>query len=179
MHFDPATGDAGVLLGNSRVTEIQDQVRAAAMTSVAGLNSKLNGLVALGITADENGHLVINDAKLDDALNGRVAGVTLNDVAKVFDEGNPAAAPASVGAQLRHLLDRLLDPATGRLKVISDGFQANIDDFKAQIIKQNQFLQDETAQLQARFAALESTVSQLQSIGNMLAAQFGTTTKNK
>ena len=31
----------------------------------------------MGITTGSDGHLAINDAKLNDALNGRIAGVTL------------------------------------------------------------------------------------------------------
>ncbi|MBI3407998.1 MAG: flagellar filament capping protein FliD [Planctomycetes bacterium] len=179
VRYDPATGQAGVLLGNPQVTAIQDQIRDALITPRSGLNPKLNSLVGLGITSDDRGQLVINDAKLDDALNGRVSGVNLNDVQNLFAVGSSLSNPASVGAKVSQTLDKMLDPVSGRLRTIDDGFQSSIDDFKKQIDVQTQFLQDQTAQLQHRFAVLETTVSQLQNIGNLLNAQFAVLSKSK
>lgn len=84
VSFDAETQKAGLLLGNRSVTGIQDQVRALATEPVAGANPLMNRLSALGITINEKGRLITNTAKLDDALAGRLAGVTLDDVRRLF-----------------------------------------------------------------------------------------------
>ncbi len=77
-------GKAGVLLGNRSVIAIQDVVRGTAVGSVAGLSTAMNRLGAIGITTNDKGQLEVNQAKLDDALAGRVPGTTLDDVRRLF-----------------------------------------------------------------------------------------------
>jgi flagellar hook-associated protein 2 len=84
VRFDAASGQAGPLLGNQQATAIQDQVRNLVSRVVPGLKPSMNRLSTLGITTDDNGHLVINSSKLDDVLNGHVAGVSLADVRNLF-----------------------------------------------------------------------------------------------
>lgn len=78
------SGKAGVLLGNRSVTALQDQVRSIAVEAVSGVNAAANRLGALGITTNSQGRLEVNATKLDDALAGRVAGVSLDDVRRLF-----------------------------------------------------------------------------------------------
>ena len=57
-------------------------LEAAALLVLAGVEvSSLDyDRLALGITTTDQGHLTINQAKLDDALAGRVSGVSFDDV---------------------------------------------------------------------------------------------------
>src|SRR5207245_628743 len=82
--FDPATSKAGILLGESRATDIQDQVRAIIGNVVAGANWHLNNLAALGISTNDNGQLAVDDGKLASVLSGSVPGVTIDDVKRLF-----------------------------------------------------------------------------------------------
>jgi flagellar capping protein FliD len=78
------TGQAGPLLGNRLAITIQNQIRTSISNVVAGANPAMNHLGALGIKTDKDGQLVVDDAKLNNALNGGIAGVTLADVRKLF-----------------------------------------------------------------------------------------------
>ncbi len=52
--------------------------------SVANVKSQMNRLSALGITVSDQGRLVLNSAKLDDALAGGVEGVSEANVRRLF-----------------------------------------------------------------------------------------------
>ncbi len=82
--YDPQTRRAGALLGDPSVTSIEDQLRAVVTDTVAGANPKLNRLSQVGATTTDNGQLLLNASRLDDVLNGRVAGVTADDVRRLF-----------------------------------------------------------------------------------------------
>ena len=82
--FDSKTGQSAILTGNRAVSDLQDKVQQSILSVSPGLPSSINRLGALGIASDGKGKLVVNDAKLDDALNGRVAGVGFGDLKKLF-----------------------------------------------------------------------------------------------
>ena len=69
-------------------------------------------------------------------------------------------------------LTRLLDPVTGRMKTINDGFQTRVDDIKEEITRQNALMAMRRERLLKQFIALESTVSQLQNLGAYLTTQL-------
>jgi flagellar hook-associated protein 2 len=83
-----------------------------------------------------------------------------------------------VASGLGVVLGRLLDPATGRLKTINDGFQSSIDDIKSRIDEQNNLLASQRQRLVAQFAAMEQAISQIQSISSLLSTQFGVATSS-
>lgn len=93
VQFDSQSNTAGPLLGNIQVTSIQDQVRRTLLGSVTGLNSKMNRLGAIGITLDDNGHLQLDQGKLNDALSGNIAGVSLDDVRRLFSLSATSSDP--------------------------------------------------------------------------------------
>jgi flagellar hook-associated protein 2 len=82
--YDPKTNRAGLLLGDSSVTGLQDAVTRAVTGVVPGVNGKANRLAAIGITLDDHGKLTVDDTKLNAALSGQTAGVTINDVRRLF-----------------------------------------------------------------------------------------------
>jgi flagellar capping protein FliD len=84
VHFDSETKSSGVLLGNRSATVIQDEVRLSASGAIAGVNTLMNRLGALGITINNDGRFEVNQSKLDDALAGNISGVTLEDVRRLF-----------------------------------------------------------------------------------------------
>lgn len=84
VRYDAATDQAGLLLGNRSAIQVQDQIRRAVTDVVPGVGQAANRLSAIGISVTDKGHLQINSARLDDVLNGRVAGVTSQDVTRLF-----------------------------------------------------------------------------------------------
>jgi flagellar hook-associated protein 2 len=87
VSYDPTTNTAGVLLGNSSILNIQNQLLNLAISPVAGANPKLSSLSALGITSDDTGQLQINSTTLNNVLSGNVSGVTIGDVRNLFTLG--------------------------------------------------------------------------------------------
>ncbi len=82
--YNPTSKSAGLLLGNRFATTIQDQVRSAVAGIVEGVAPVMNRISALGISTDNSGRLVIDDAKLSDTLAGKREGITLADVRRLF-----------------------------------------------------------------------------------------------
>jgi flagellar hook-associated protein 2 len=80
-----------------------------------------------------------------------------------------------LASRLNQVLNRYLDPINGRLKTVNDQFQNQSDDIDKTITHQNDLLDAKKNQLIAQFTAMETTISQLQTLGNQLSAQFGTT----
>jgi len=91
----------------------------------------------------------------------------------------PGTATVSVNqglaSRLNQVLTKYLDTTGGRLKGITAGYQANIDDIEKTITKQNTLLQTKTDELTLRFAAMESAVSNLKGIQSQLASLVNTT----
>jgi flagellar hook-associated protein 2 len=76
FRYDPVTEQGGLLLGDSLLISVQNDLRRIATGVVPGLSTDMNRLAAIGITSvPETGKLVINDAKLDGALATNLAGV--------------------------------------------------------------------------------------------------------
>lgn len=84
IRYDASTGQAGPLLGSRQAIAIQDQVRSALADVVTGANPQLNHIGALGISFNEEGRLIVDDAKLSAVLAGNRPGVSLDDVRKLF-----------------------------------------------------------------------------------------------
>jgi flagellar hook-associated protein 2 len=87
VSYDPSTKRAGVLLGDPSVLNIENQLRDLVIQPVTGANPKLNSLSALGVTSNAGGQLSIDGTTLNNVLSGKVSGVTLNDVRKLFAVG--------------------------------------------------------------------------------------------
>jgi flagellar hook-associated protein 2 len=92
--FDAATGQSGLLLGDRTVIDIQQQLRAAVLDVVPGVSLRANRLTAIGISVNDQGRLTLNASRLQDILNGRVDGVTANDLQKLFALDGTSTHPA-------------------------------------------------------------------------------------
>jgi flagellar hook-associated protein 2 len=77
-----------------------------------------------------------------------------------------------VASSLGVVLGRLLDPATGRLKSITDGLQTTINDIGTQIQEQNNLIASRRQSLVQQFTATEQAISRLQTISGFLNQQF-------
>jgi len=80
-YFDTETYETGPLFGNATVNALMSDLMSTVSDVVAGLPSEMSMLAQVGISLDPtgSGKLVLNEAKLTDALNNR-----LEDVEKLF-----------------------------------------------------------------------------------------------
>ena len=82
--FDVASGRAALLNNNRAITELKTAIERSVLGVSGNLPSSINRLGAIGITSDGKGKLEIKESKLDDVLNGRVAGVGFPELKKMF-----------------------------------------------------------------------------------------------
>lgn len=75
---------AGPLLGNRSASEIQNQLRSIAISSVPGLETAINRLSRVGVGVSSTGTLTFDESKLRSALNGELNGVSARDVQRLF-----------------------------------------------------------------------------------------------
>jgi flagellar hook-associated protein 2 len=76
LRYDTATEQGGILLGDSLLITVQNDLRRIATSVVPGLPSDLNRLSAIGITSiPETGKLTLNSSELSDALMSDPQGV--------------------------------------------------------------------------------------------------------
>lgn len=67
--YDPKTKIAGPLAGDAAVRGIVDQIRRSIGTSFRGINPDFNSLASIGITTQNDGTLLLDNAKLRNAIN--------------------------------------------------------------------------------------------------------------
>lgn len=66
--FDAESGQAGPLSGDPAIRGITDQIRRRLSTSFAGINENLTSLSSIGINSSLDGSLILDDIKLDRAI---------------------------------------------------------------------------------------------------------------
>lgn len=156
--FNPQTGDAAVLLGDTTLRGIRSRLSQDLGRSFSIAGSNFSSLVGLGITSDREGKLTVNESRLNEALESDQKGAlaVLSQAATVMRDG------------VRTFSDRgaLLDSRT-------EGVQKRLRD----VAVQRERLEDRLGRLEVRlrreFGAMDSLVGQLQSTGNFLEQQLG------
>jgi flagellar hook-associated protein 2 len=82
--YDPNSQQAGELLGQAEVNALLNDMSFALSASVPGLNPSANRLSTIGLRFDDKGRLQFDRSKFEDALAGRITGVTAADVKRLF-----------------------------------------------------------------------------------------------
>jgi flagellar hook-associated protein 2 len=159
--YDASSQQAGPLFGDLGVTNLVDQLRRAIGSPVTGVNSSVNMLSNIGVTFDLDGHLSVDDTKVNAALTAN-----FKDVGTLFADKN-----VGIGAQLGNLLDPYLQSG-GVFDGRNDSLKASISD----IDNQRQELSNRLNALQARyldqFNALDTLLAQMQSTSSFLTQQL-------
>jgi flagellar hook-associated protein 2 len=85
--YDPESKQAGVLLGDSSVRNIQAEMRKLISSSVTGSNSSLKTLRDVGISVDKSGVMSLDQAKLSAAMTKDLSdvGALFSSVGKTSD----------------------------------------------------------------------------------------------
>ncbi len=158
--FDPATGEAAVLLGDSTTRNLSNQIRKQLSESVSGINGDFSTLVDLGITTSSDGTLSINSTKLDSVLTSN-----LDDVAQLFSSSDGIATKLDSIVNEYVKVNGLLDTKTA-------GLNATIEDIYEDIVSLQASLESLETRLLAQFNAMDAIVAQLNTTSSFLTQQF-------
>jgi flagellar hook-associated protein 2 len=159
--YDSDTKQGGPLFGDGGVTNIVDQLRRVLGSTVPGLDSSLNMLAKIGVTADLDGHLSVDDTKLDAAFN-----TSFDDIGKLFGAPNVGLAN-----NLGGLLDSYLSSG-GVFDGRNDSLKASIADIDDQRQQLNDRLNDLQTRYLQQFNALDTLLAQMQSTSSFLTQQL-------
>lgn len=85
--YNEASEEGGLFLGNQSAAKIQQTLRTTVQNVVPGANPLANRLSTVGIRFNDSGTLVLDKAKLENALSGNIEGVTADDVKRLFSFG--------------------------------------------------------------------------------------------
>lgn len=67
--YDSATEQAGPLLGDSTVRNVESQIRKMIATSSKGADGNISSLATVGVTTDRSGKLILDSSKLQAAIS--------------------------------------------------------------------------------------------------------------
>ncbi len=168
-----ADREAGMLNGDTTLTDILTQMRQAIYTAVPGLPSGMSSLADLGVSTGDpsttitqdtlEGKLTIDPTKLDDALANDPQGVR-----------NLLAGPNNVGGWERSFeaVVHAADTTGGTLDVAINSQGDTVKQLQSDVADWDQRLALKQQTLQAQFTAMETALSQSQSQGQWLAGQI-------
>lgn len=156
QRFDPATGEAGRLLGDATTNTIRNNLKSLANSTIYSAGA-IDNLTDLGIAFNKDGRLEVNSDQLSNALEKN-----FDDVVQFFalkDGDNEGFAVKTL-----NFLDTVLKDTTGTLATRTKGIQSSIGN-----------LQDQAETLEMRNAAWEArTRAQFNSM-ELLLAQYSNT----
>ncbi|QXL84217.1 flagellar filament capping protein FliD [Comamonas sp. NLF-1-9] len=170
--FDKATGQGGLLQGDSAAVTLQNQLRNV-VQSLSSSTGAYKTLSSIGLGMIQGGDLSIDNAKLGEALNDPDA------VKALFIGADGSAATVDgVAEKIKAATAQLLD---------SDGFFASKDkQLKAtmernakEIARINDRADSTEALLKARYTALDAQMSKLNALNAYIAQQVETWNKQK
>ena len=158
--YNPETGEAGALQGDSSTRRIVNQLRNEMNAPVADTGGPFSTLAEIGIITRQDGTLQIDDDRLDDALNnnfdavGRLFGGE-NGLARRMD--NLAGEYTSFGG--------ILDGRTSSL-------QNRLGDLERQQERLDRRMQSVEARYTSQFSAMDALVANLRAQGDFLTDQL-------
>lgn len=122
-------------------------------------------------TATGRGQLLIgeSDNEFTGDLQLRVS-LTAADV--VAGPEGEITITRGVAARLDQVINDFLDPVSGRLKTLNDGFDETIDSIQQSIDRQTAVFEQQREAIVQEFIALESAISELNTTSSFLAAQL-------
>lgn len=162
--FDPDTQTSGLLLGDSTLSSIQQQISSALSQPVAG--NAIGSLAALGITRQADGTLALDQGTLDKALSSNPSAVQ-----DLFagDHGIATGLDATVSGYTAN---------NGLLQTRIKALNSDQADLAKQQTALDQRMQVYEQQLQKQYTALDSLVSSLNNTSSFLTQQLDALNNN-
>src|SRR5450830_1172884 len=166
--YDVTTGKGAVLNGDGTVRTIQTQLRSLMGSAMTGAAPGGATLPDIGITAQRDGTIAIDQAKLTKAL----ADPTKNFTA-LFATSN---GNRGFGAQMDVTLGRILSPV-GTLPSHTNAFNSSIKDLEKQRATLTDRLADTEKRYRAQFTALDSAMASMTTTSTYLTQQLAALAK--
>lgn len=158
--FDTETNQRGILQGDSLILRMLSRLDSSVTGTNGDSSSEINSLIDIGIRVGNGGRLIINESRLNKALqenNRAVADFFLND-----DNG--------FGKKLGDTLKSFTDPIDGTLTLQKNTIDANIEGLEQRIEDLGILLEQRQNRLLLEFAAMEEALSGLNAQQQALAA---------
>ncbi|HEX6971852.1 MAG TPA: flagellar filament capping protein FliD [Limnochordia bacterium] len=159
------TGQEAVLQGESTVTGLAFDLRRS-FTGLVGTGSTYELLAEIGITADKEGSLQLDETALREALETDPAAVE-----KLFTASAAVDGYDGIATRTEALIDRYTN-ADGILALRDQMYQDRIDRLDESIEAFQERLDAQRERLVAQFTRMEMALAQLQSMGNALSGQL-------
>lgn len=157
--WNSTTNTAGLLLGDSTVSEIQAQLYNVVNSVVSGAG-QYKTLAQVGITIGSGATLSYDATKFDSAYATNPAAVQ-----NLFTQ-----ATTGLGSVIDKTLNHLIDPVSGEVTIQENTLNTQITGFQTQITQLNAILANQKSALENEFANMEVVLSQLQSQGAALSS---------
>ncbi len=149
--FNPQTFETGILFGNSSVQGLESSLRRIATGQVTGAGSTFDFLSQIGITTQDDGSLLLDEVKLDNAL-----AADPGNVVNLFNSAN------GVVTQLDSKVSILLDSSQkGPLTAELDSLTESIDDLNDTLLRMDERLELFEKQIRQEFINLEIILGRL------------------
>ena len=149
--FNPETFATGTLFGNSAVQSLETTLRRIATGQVTGLAGNFEFLSQIGITTQDDGTLLLDEVKLNEALT-----TDLTNVVELFTSAN------GVITQLDSKISVLLDSSQqGPLTAELDSLTGSIDDLNDTVLRMDERLELFEKRIRQEFINLEIILGKL------------------
>lgn len=170
--FDSATGQGGLLQGDSAAVTLQNQLRNV-VQSISSSTGPYKTLSSIGLGMIQGGDLSIDNAKLDEALKNPDA------VKALFIGADGSAATVDgVAEKIKAATAQLLD-TNGFFASKDKQLKATMERNAKEIARINDRADSTEALLKARYTALDTQMSKLNALNAYIAQQVETWNKQK
>jgi len=168
LAYDPATKTAGALQGDQSYQTIVSQLRSYSGTGVSGLTGSYTSLSSIGITADRNGVLSLNQSTFKEALSKDPAAV-----AEVFTKDTGATTKGysdGIAVRMQDLAGSISTDIIGK-RLSTYATQTNRITQRIADLEEVMTLRE--TRLRQKFSAMDTQVARFSSIGSQIAAKLG------
>lgn len=160
--FNNETGAAGRLLGDYTVNNVQRRLRSLVTGAISGATGDFGSLSQIGIRTGVNGQLSIDSEEFQDAVEQDLQGVL-----SLFQEGE-----GNISGSLEDYLKEATRSGDGILASRQSSIKNQVKDLQTRVDYHERRVERFQQAQTRRFAALERTISGLQSQQAFLQARF-------
>lgn len=163
--YDTSTNTASVFTGDNTVNTIKSQLERALFTQVSGVSGTVSNLSDLGISINKDGSLSLDSGVLNAALaNGA------NDIKSLFSQST--LGNSGIGVAFQSILSGMLDSNSGLIPAAENNLNGKISDNQAQQARLQDYLNQEQANLNAEYNAMDTLVGQMKNLQSQLTAEL-------
>lgn len=158
--YDSSTQTAAALYGDGIVSLMQTRVRQTVSGDVSNGTNGIDNLASIGITTNSDGTLSIDDTKLSNALENNY-----DDVATLFSGSDGIAA--KLDTSIKSFLQ-----SGGTIDTQQTTLNKQLSALEDQTTRLNERMDKFEAMYRAKFSALDTLISSLNSTSDYLTEQF-------